>query len=582
MALESGSQILNIKGDPNLAYGTAGTTGTAAPLGVLDPGTLNQNGFDNLARATFLKDRELYDAKKKETDEMYKAARDLDLDTAGLLDIDRQYIINNDVKQITDYLTAHPYAQTPKTPEQIKENIEFKKLYDNYKNHKAQGQVRAALAPTIQKNIADNTFDRDEEKAWYDPQLNKPLQYLTPYGKTYQIDVAPLKGDYEEVIVGKEGNVLHTDTKSKTNGYTTYAKTLAKTGDVLDKNFQGGMLKQGDTYLQVYKQQQAQNIQDTQAAAQIPDSQLRQKALDEIAQRKPYLSDEIYFYNNVATENNKLHPDKLMPIFDTTKPLSPQQLVMVQSVSKNVSNPLDSYEEKESDLHKSNLAYQKAIDVSKSKLESKGFSTGAAGDLVTVLNTFKPQASLLDEYTKGIGGDKAYNVYTQADINGDKIRYKDTVYSIETPIVKTKDGHKLAQVDGTLIEYDESTKKWNKVEIPDVPIDNKVLQTIGADKILEIQIKDGKIVVSYVPKGGTDADKKKISYGPMEYLKLISPTDERYKATIQELTDAGLTNLDDPDQMQKALDLLNSDAIDNQPHVKSGTQPKVKSKGKAY
>lgn len=537
--METASQILSNTGNANLAYGTANGLGTAAPTGVLDIG--KDNGFDTLARYQMLKKKDEFDAMKKEADELYKSARDLDLSTDKLLEIDRTEIVNNYIPKITEYLTKHPYSLNPKTPEQVKENIEIKKLIDDFKDAKAKAQTRYVLKPNVDKAIAESVDDRDGMSSWYNPQFDKPLGYVTPYKKLYKYDKGLSKGDDETTSLEfyEPDGKTKTDRSITTNLATTYNKANSLL-DGTDKNLN----KYVDDNYNAYLDANALVLEEKA-------SLIQQGKPDEAEKVQPYLGREINAANNYITDYNTLHPKNPIPLFSIDKPLDKKGLFLLENIINNVKQTKISEGKGVSEFY--NLEQREELARLKAELSSKGGKAGAQDYIVNAVTTFIPQPSAEQEMYDN--PDSTYINETQA--KGQKVKFGNTEYpNVE---VHKKGERVFAKIGDKLIEYNGS--EWVEAnKNKPLSIDDKILKGLApaGGVFKEAKLEGNKLKLIYSVKGegnrpGTDIP---VYVNRMDYLKGIADTAGGFNATMDLLEQNQITDLNDDIQFQKAIDLV--------------------------
>lgn len=553
--METGTQILQNTGNANLAYGTGGGLGTGAPTGVLD---INKdNGFDTLARYQMLKKKEEYDAMKNEADALYKSAKELDLSTDALLENDRKELVDNFIPKITNYLIAHPYALNPKTPEQIKENIEIKKYIDDFKDAKAKAQVRYTLKPSVDKAIAENVNDREGMASWYNPQFEKPLGYVTPYKKLYNFDWNTLKGDSESTAldVYDGNNKIKTAKSIDTNLNTTFSKVLSKVNEG-DKNFNNYVNDLYNSYLDA----NSMVLQEKAALVQAGKP-------EEAAKVKPYLSSEINVANNYITDYNTLHPNNPKPLFPVDKPLNKTQFALLNGVIANVKQDKIATKEELSDIYEQ---YTKLVTASK-RASSKGVSRDAQDYAVSALTPFiREPNEILDMY------DNPDSVYVNEAVANKPIYFNEKPYpKIE---VHKKGNRVFAKVDGKIIEYNGND--WVEVEsakVKPLSIDDKIIkgQAPSGGVFKEATLDGDKIKLTYEVKDEKGAGKEVPVYvNRMDYLKGIADSKGGFDATMNWFEENNITNLNDDAQFQKAIRLIIGKPEGPPPSAKGG-KPEV-------
>ena len=562
--METGSQLLQNTGNANLAAGTANGLGTAAPTGVLD---INKdNGFDTLAKYQMLKKKDEYDAMKKEADALYESAKQLDISTDALLENDRKELTDKYIPKITNYLIAHPYALNPKTPEQIKENIEIKKYIDDFKDAKSKAQVRYTLKPSVDKAIAENTTDREGMSAWYNPQFEKPLGYVTPFKKVYNFDWNTVKGGDEEATVDvfDGNNKIKTAKTINTNLNTTFSKVLAKVNEG-DKNFNNYI---GDLY-NSYLDANSMVLQEKAALIQ-------QGKNDEAAKLKPYLSGEINVANNYITDYNTLHPNTPLPLFPTDKPLTKTQLAQLNGVIANVKQDKISTKQDISSIYvfdeNARTAREEAIrDGGSEKDMGEGY-------LVSAVTNFIPKPSVeMEMYNNP---DSVYINEDQA--NNQQVLFNDKHYAkVE---VHKKGERVFAKVDGKLIEY--TGGKWSeaKSNMP-LSIDDNIIKRMApqGSTYKSATLNGDKIRLTYTPKSENGQTPKDIDVyvNRMDYLKGIGDSIKGYDATIRLLEKNGINNLNDDAQFAKAVQLISKQPTSAEPPSKGAQLQGKEVKGKS-
>lgn len=542
--IQNSSQLLNYRGDAGLGFGTSGTPATGAEIGVLDIG--NGAGFNQLANLTFQKNKELYDTRKKEADDMYNSFKELDLSTDKVLDVDRQVLLQ-DVKKVTDYLTAHPHAANPKTPDQIKENLELQSLKDNFKSNKAKAQVRYALKPEVDKSIAANTFDREDEKNWYDNYFNKPLEYVTPYQKHYTFDWNKLAGEQEKVSLDSyKGEFKNTD-KYSSNLNTTVNNVLNKLNEG-DKSFDGYINDQHSSYMDLY------NASNAHKAELVADNRP-----DDAAKIVPPLFREINYANNYIKQYNTVHPDTPIPAFDPTKPLDKTQYALLQGISANARQSELIKESDLSDVYKFNTEeHRRNLELAKRK---SGLKNEVYGILSQVVNPFNYE-SAEQIYKKAKGGVKGYSIENKSeDAKTGGIFYNDPSKTDKNykgdqlyGNVAYGNGRAIAQVDGKLLEYKNG--EWQKAN-DNIPIDDKILKAVGGS-VDNVSVEGDKIKVTYTTFEGDKRTKtsKTVYYDPITYLKNIADNKDQFNATVKELQDKKI-NINTKEGLRKAIELIN-------------------------
>ena len=538
--METASQILQNTGNANLAYGTGGGLGTAAPVGVFDIG--KDNGFDTLAKYQMLKKKDEFDAMKKEADELYKSARELDLSTDKLLEIDRTELVDNYIPKIKDYLIKNPYALNPKTPEQIKQNLEIKRLIDDFKDAKAKAQTRYVLKPQVDKAVAESVDDREGMTSWYTPQFDKPLGYVTPYKKLYKYDKELSKGGDEttEVEVYDPNGTTKTNRAITTNLATTYNKANSLL-DGTDKN----ITKYVDDTYKAYLNANALVLEEK--------ANLIQQGKPEEAEKiQPYLTREINAANNYITDYNTLHPKTPIPLFSTDKPLDARGLFILENIIANVKQTKISENKSVSEFHteeqRAELARLKAeLSASNGGSESQGY-------IVNALTTYYPSDS--EEI-------KMYNNATDKYKNEDKtggqpVFFDEKPYPNQEVRYDKETGRVFTKIpSGKLLEYIGNS--WVEAkQSKEISIDDKILKNYAPkDGIFkEAKLDGNRLKLTYTVKGDKGDNEVYVFVNRMDYLKNIADNKGGYDATMTWLKSKGITNLNDDAQYYKAVELI--------------------------
>lgn len=539
--METGSQILNEKGDPALAYGSAGTPSTAAPIGILD---FDNNVFNTLNTHVFLKNKEEYEQKKKDIDQMYQSAKDLDLATDKLLDVDRQILVQDYIPKITNYLKEHPYALNPKTPAQIKENMEFKQILDDFKVAKAKAQVRYAAKPTIDQDIVSDPASADDKRAWYDKQFNTPFAYINPYQKVYKFDQKTLAGPDEEIGLEYYDGIKKKTDKIKSNLNTTINNAYRKLEEG-DKAYNKYIDDTYDSYLKAYTATELQR-KELASAGQT----------DEANKILPFATREINAANNYIAEWNKFNPGKTpIPQFDPTKPLTKEQFAILGAMQGVKQEKIDNKVEM-SDFYKLNAELQAA----KERVQS-GSSKAAPEDyLVYGLSPFmlKGIAKEYEESKVRYG----QNTQTMPKV-ALKIKSDDKPEMIENApvrIIGTGEKRKAVYLhtDGKYYVYEPTKGMWYPDESydPTISVDDKVIKSYLPATAVDVvaTLDKGRIKLTYKER---DGDKSKaIFISPNEYMKNISDFSGSYNETHKLLEKIGALDLNQPEDFRKAVDYI--------------------------
>lgn len=569
--LQNSSQLLSYGGNPGLGYGTAGTPATGAEIGVLDTG--NGAGFNQLAHATFLKDKEEHDAKKKEMDYTYARLRDIDLSTDKLLDIDKQYIIDKHINPIRNFLIKYPKSVNPSTPEEIQQNLQLKELINNFKDDKAKGQTRYIYKPLIDQSVANNTFDRDEEQKWYDNYLNKPLEYINPYQKTYQVDWK-IDAPVQKTKIGKEGNVLHTEKEIDTNIDNIAPITIQKLNS--DPNFNKGVTKLYETFLQSEAIRNSHN-QELLNKANDPaiTPQQKQVYLSQISQNTPLITNEINTVNNYRTAQNKLRsPENQIPLIDTTKTPSKEDFAIIKSTLVNIKQPLQSYDEKTSGRYGIDISLEKARE--KSGLEKPTY------DLLQLATSIfnPPPNSAAAAYKAGINGQEGYNVYTKnqrvdkegvpLDESGSfrpdnpqgGLYYNGTNYPNTKVVYDTKTGLNVAKVGDDYVTYNGVTQTWDKSKDSNISLPLSVVKQVPG-RITSKSIDGNKLTIRYerTVKGKVNEDE--LTLDPISTLRALSESPKEFDDTMDRLKSKGI-NINTDEGWKKAMELINGEPTKEQ------------------
>jgi len=537
--METASQILSNTGNANLAYGTGGGLGTAAPVGVFDIG--KDNGFDTLAKYQMLKKKDEYDAEKKYYDDLYNAALKIDLSTNELLDIDRKELQDKYIPKVTELLLKYPHALKPRTPEEMKQNLEVQKAIDEFKDFKAKSQTRYVIKPKVDKDIAENVDDRESMNSWYAPQFEKAGGYITPYKKLYKYDKELSKGGDEttEVEVYDPNGTTKTNRAITTNLATTYNKANSLL-DGTDKNLNKYV---NDTY-KAYLNANALVLEEK--------ANLVQQGKPEEAEKiQPYLTREINAANNYITDYNTLHPKTPIPLFSTDKPLDPRGLFLLENIISNVKQTKISENKDVSEFY--TQSQREELARLKSALSSKSTKAGAQDYIVNAVTTFVPQPSAEQEMYDN--PDSTYINETQA--KGQKVKFDKTEYpNVE---VHKKGERVFAKIGDKLIEYNGS--EWVEAnKNKPLSIDDRILKGYApaGGTFKEAKLEGNKLKLIYSTKGegnkeGTDIP---VYVNRMDYLKGIADTAGGFNATMDLLEQNQITDLNDDIQFQKAIDLV--------------------------
>lgn len=567
--METGSNILQNTGNAGLAYGTAGTNATAAPVGELK---VDNTGFDTLARYSFLKKKDAYDADIKAQQDMFKAARELDLSTGDLLDVDKNELVNKYIPKIQDYLTKNPYSLSPRNATEIKQNMEIKRLIDDFKSAKSKGQVRAALKPQIDKEIANDPKNREDKTTWYNPQFGKPLVTVNPYQKLYNFDYTTLAGAPEAIKTDKyDGTAVKKEYTQESNLRTTYDNTLSKLNDGSDKEFQNYIDQSYNDYLDVNDKVILQRQRLLQQAA-ATDNVAQKAMLTANAEKiKPFYSTDINTYNNYATDYNTIQSKKdnpvLLPLISSDKPLTKEQFAIVNSVNKNVKQA--KYEESQSisDIWKQQQEdYLKLKALAEKKTSDK---TQVENIAAQVLLPFIPQQGDYQmQFEEAKKNGKTYNkIATSNDaLSGIHIRGQKKGNVSGTAFEVNKNGitETIGIVDGKFYKYNTQDKLWDPADNQKISIDDLLITKFKPSNnavFSGAELEKGKLKLQYVVEDPADKNKslnKDVYVDRMTALKNIADKQNQYDVTVEYLRNNGITNLNDDAQFNKAVELITS------------------------
>ena len=542
--METASQILQNTGNANLAYGTGGGLGTAAPVGVFDIG--KDNGFDTLAKYQMLKKKDEFDAMKKEADDLYNAALKIDLSTNELLDIDRKELQDKYIPKVTELLLKYPHALKPRTPEEMKQNLEVQKAIDEFKDFKAKSQTRYVIKPKVDKDIAENVDDRESMNSWYAPQFEKAGGYITPFKKLYKYDKALSKGEDEttKLALYDANGTTKTDREITTNLATTYNKSNS-IADGNDSNVNKYIKDNYDAYLKA-------NAMVLEEKANL----VQQGKLEEAEKIQPYLIREINAANNYITDYNTLHPNKIIPLFSTDKPLDPRGLFILENIIANVKQTRISEDPNLSDKYKFEQAENQREELVRLKAELAASNGGneSQGYIVNALTTYYPSDS--EEI-------KMYNNATDKYKNEDKtggqpVFFDEKPYPNQEVRYDKETGRVFTKIpSGKLLEYIGNS--WVEAkQSKEISIDDKILKNYAPkDGIFkEAKLDGNRLKLTYTVKGDKGDNEVYVFVNRMDYLKNIADNKGGYDATMTWLKSKGITNLNDDAQYYKAVELI--------------------------
>ena len=542
--METASQILQNTGNANLAYGTGGGLGTAAPVGVFDIG--KDNGFDTLAKYQMLKKKDEFDAMKKEADDLYNAALKIDLSTNELLDIDRKELQDKYIPKVTELLLKYPHALKPRTPEEMKQNLEVQKAIDEFKDFKAKSQTRYVIKPKVDKDIAENVDDRESMNSWYAPQFEKAGGYITPFKKLFKYDKELSKGGDEttEVEIYDPNGTTKTKRAITTNIFTTYNKANS-IADGNDANINKYIKDNYDAYLKA-------NAMVLEEKANL----VQQGKLEEAEKIQPYLIREINAANNYITDYNTLHPNKIIPLFSTDKPLDPRGLFILENIIANVKQTRISEDPNLSDKYKFEQAENQREELVRLKAELAASNGGneSQGYIVNALTTYYPSDS--EEI-------KMYNNATDKYKNEDKtggqpVFFDEKPYPNQEVRYDKETGRVFTKIpSGKLLEYIGNS--WVEAkQSKEISIDDKILKNYAPkDGIFkEAKLDGNRLKLTYTVKGDKGDNEVYVFVNRMDYLKNIADNKGGYDATMTWLKSKGITNLNDDAQYYKAVELI--------------------------
>ncbi len=577
MPLESGTQILSYHGDPNLAVGTAGGLGENAPIGNLNIGSPNSNGFDTLAKLTFLKNKAEYDKKQKDISDAYEQLRQLDLSTGNLLEVDKNKLVNEVVPKLTDFLSKHPQALNPQTPQDIKDNIEFKKLEDEFKTKKAQAQTRILQKGKIDEEIAQALpSERKALQDWYNKPLDTPFARITPSQKVYAINFDKF-GKQEEEFKSSPINpndpvqhekALKTNFGTSMNDVAIEYKTNPDFQKAVDDQV-GSMVKLEATRL---AKQQA----DIAAAQLIVDPTAKEAAI-KAATTTPFLAPEINRYNNYATQYNALQKElkstkPLYPIYDPTKIPTAEQYAQILVANKVVDQKLLENVDK---LNPLTELYSK-LKVAEDRINSRGGASANTQDyLLQAVSPFiKPTAEEL--YNAGLSGGYTKTLKEQGVYYNPE--NKENVPTVETKVVITPDGRNLAKYNGVLVEYKDG--EWKKAD-DNLSIDERISQKLKGN--IDSVVRKGKeLEINYTVVENKVAVPKTIRMSRATYLRDLATGNKDFTATQNELESYGIYDLDNDEQFAKAVELATTGKISGMTPTKTGNTQNNSTTTKKY
>ncbi len=589
MPLETGSQIVSDKGNPALAVGTAGTESTNAPIGVLDFGSPNQNGFDTLNKLYLIKQKEAFDLDQKQRVDTFNKLKALDLSTGALLDNDKKELVDNVVPKITNYLLAHPHAINPTTQEDIKYNIEYNKMLDDFNTKKAQAQTRYALQKDIEDEISKAPPSQKQELIdWYQKQKDVPFGFIKPSQKVYSFDFSKL-GKNNEIITNDKidiNNPIQTKFSVETNLNTALNEGKAEYNTNPD-------FKQyvSDLYQSQIDVEKARIAKEQAAIANInatiTDPTQKANALKLLQSKsQPFIASEINVYDNYATDFNKAqiavdpHTKNLLPIYDATKIPTEEQFRDILVANKVVKQTKLEQTDKENPVWETALKLKQAQE----RIDKKGGASAGTQDyLLQAVSPFiKPTAEEL--YNSGLSNAKVKTLKEQGVFyNPDNLTGSKTPDTIETKVVVTPDGRNLAKYNGILVEYKDG--EWKKAD-DNLSVDERIAQKLKGN--IDSVVRKGKeLEINYTVVENKVAVPKTITMDRATYLRDLAKDNADFTSTENELESYGIYDLNDDTQFNKAVELATTGKITGQTPDAKKTVPTTTNKnytlkGKTY